>query len=80
VRVLTSMPGRDVIEMTLVVHTGPRVRALAVRLERPAAPDAAPGPASGSVTGQATEPAAAQRLAGAAALAARWTCTDIEAG
>lgn len=40
VRVLTSMPGHEVIEMTMVVHIGPRVRALAVRLERPAAPEA----------------------------------------
>jgi Family of unknown function (DUF6459) len=33
-RVLTTMPAADVIEMTLVVTTGPRTRALAVRLER----------------------------------------------
>ena len=72
VRVLTSMPGHDVIEMTLVVHTGTRVRALAVRLERPAAPEAAPQSAPGQ--------ASSQRPAGAGAPAARWTCTDIEAG
>ena len=29
-----GMPAADVIEMTLVVTTGPRTRALAVRLER----------------------------------------------
>ncbi|MCW2893290.1 MAG: hypothetical protein JWO75_2779 [Actinomycetia bacterium] len=33
-RVLTARPAPDVIEMTLVVVTGPRTRALAVRLER----------------------------------------------
>ena len=33
-RVLTAMPGPDVIEMTLVVTAGPRTRALAVRLAR----------------------------------------------
>lgn len=33
-RVLTARPAPDVIEMTLVVVTGARTRALAVRLER----------------------------------------------
>ena len=37
-RVLTTLPSPDVIEMTLVVAAGPRTRGLAVRLER-----AAPG-------------------------------------
>ena len=32
-RVLTARPAPDVIEMTMVVVTGPRTRALAVRLE-----------------------------------------------
>jgi len=40
-RVLTSLPAPDVMEMTVVVGFGPRVKALAVRLEhtgpRPAA-------------------------------------------
>ena len=40
-RVLTTMPSRDVVEMTMVVLTGSRARALAVRLERAA--DAEPG-------------------------------------
>jgi len=53
-RVLTTMPGHDVVEMTLVVLIGQRARALAVRLER----------------------ATARRDK----LAARWVCTDIEAG
>jgi len=33
-RVMTSAPSRDVLEMTAVVRFGPRVRALALRLER----------------------------------------------
>jgi hypothetical protein len=33
-RVLTTTPSFDVIEMTLIVAAGPRTRALAVRLER----------------------------------------------
>ena len=37
-RVLTTMPSPDVIEMTLVVTAGPRTRALAVRLERAVSP------------------------------------------
>jgi hypothetical protein len=43
-RVLTSRPATDVLEMTVIVGFGPRVNALAVRLERsrPAA-DARPG-------------------------------------
>jgi hypothetical protein len=32
-RVLTTRPAPDVIEMTMVVVTGPRTRALAIRLE-----------------------------------------------
>lgn len=43
-RVLTSLPAPDVLEMTVVVGFGPRVRALAVRLEQTGAgPAAAPG-------------------------------------
>jgi hypothetical protein len=34
-RVVASMPSADVVEMAVVVRFGPRVRALAVRLERP---------------------------------------------
>jgi hypothetical protein len=40
-RVLTSLPAPDVMEMTVVVGFGPRVKALAVRLEH-----TAPRPAS----------------------------------
>ncbi len=42
-RVITFHPSRDVLEMSVVVGFGPRVRALAVRLER-----AGPPPAAGS--------------------------------
>jgi hypothetical protein len=41
-RVLTSLPAPDVLEMTVVVGFGPRVRALAVRLEQTGAGPAAP--------------------------------------
>jgi hypothetical protein len=37
-RVLTATPSRDVIELTVIVATGPRTRALAVRLERAGRP------------------------------------------
>jgi len=41
-RVITSVPARDVVEMTVIVGIGPRIRAMAVRLERTA--PAHPGP------------------------------------
>jgi Family of unknown function (DUF6459) len=41
-RVLTSLPAPDVLEMTVVVGFGPRVKALAVRLEQTGAGPAAP--------------------------------------
>jgi hypothetical protein len=58
-RVLTTMPSDDVVEMTMVVLIGPRARALAVRLEH-------------------AEPA--ERTGRQGKLAARWLCTEIEAG
>jgi Family of unknown function (DUF6459) len=58
-RVLTTMPSKDVVEMTMVVLIGPRARALAVRLERAGEPGRTGWPDK---------------------LAARWLCTDIEAG
>ena len=63
-RVLTSVPATDVVEMAVVVGFGPRVRALAVRLER-----------SGPHPGPAAHPAArpGERAAG------RWVCTAVEA-
>jgi hypothetical protein len=45
-RVVTSRPNCDVLEMTVVVGFGPRVRALAVRLERSTPRDAGPGRAA----------------------------------
>jgi hypothetical protein len=42
-RVVAFRPASDVIEMTVVVSFGPRVRALAVRLEHSPPPRALPG-------------------------------------
>lgn len=62
-RVLTSRPAPDVMEMTVVVGFGPRVRALAVRLEQArACPAALPG----------------QEVADARA-GTNWVCTAVEA-
>jgi hypothetical protein len=72
VRVLTSKPRPEVIEMTMVVVAGPRVRALAVRLERRAAPERTARQGRSAVSA-ATE-------ARGRATATRWICTDIEAG
>ena len=47
-RVVTFQPTLDVLEMTVVVGFGARVRALAVRLERGGAPTAADGRRSGA--------------------------------
>jgi hypothetical protein len=43
-RVVTSRPTSDVVEMTVIVGFGPRVRALAVRLERDGTPARAATP------------------------------------
>ena len=62
-RVLTSLPAPGVMEMAVVVGFGPRVKALAVRLEQTRArPAALPG---GGAAGEPT--------------AARWVCTAVEA-
>ncbi len=63
-RVLTSVPATDVLEMAVVVGFGPRVRAMAIRLER-----------SGAHPGSGAPPAArpGERAAG------RWVCTAVEA-
>jgi hypothetical protein len=42
-RILTSRPSADVVEMTVIVGFGPRVRAIAVRLERAARHADSPG-------------------------------------
>ncbi len=63
-RVLTSVPATDVMELAVVVGFGPRVRAMAVRLER-----------SRAHPGSGAHPAA--RPGGRAA--DRWVCTAVEA-
>jgi hypothetical protein len=42
-RVVTFRPAADVVEMSVIVGVGPKVRALAIRLERDGPRDAAPG-------------------------------------
>ncbi len=68
-RVMTTQPSPDVIEMTVVVAVGPRIRALAVRLAL-AAPQQRPGWRE-----KQPAPVPAPR----AATSPRWLCTDIEA-
>jgi hypothetical protein len=68
-RVMTTQPSPDVIEMTLIVAVGPRIRALAVRLTR-AEQTPRPGWRDKLAT-RAAEPCSAT--------SARWLCTDIEA-
>jgi Family of unknown function (DUF6459) len=62
-RVVTSLPAPDVMEMAVVVGFGPRVKALAVRLEQT-------GPRPAALPGE--------EVAGKRA-AARWVCTAVEA-
>jgi hypothetical protein len=69
-RVMTTQPTPDVIEMTLIVAVGPRIRALAVRLTLAAPPDRRPGWRE-KLPPRASAPPAAS--------SARWLCTDIEA-
>ena len=68
-RVLTAQPTPDVIEMTLIVAIGPRIRALAVRLTL-ARPERRPGWRQQRGARAAALPSAAP---------AGWLCTDIEA-
>jgi Family of unknown function (DUF6459) len=68
-RVMTTQPTPDVIEMTLIVAVGPRIRALAVRLMLAPA-ERRPGWREKLPTVTA-EPRSAPP--------ARWLCTDIEA-
>jgi len=86
-RVVTYRPASDVMEMAVVVGFGPRVRALAVRLERsascpPADADGSAGPRAPVSSGRPTvsdgvpgqgEPAGHGEPAG------RWVCTAVEA-
>jgi hypothetical protein len=64
-RVMTTQPSPDVIEMTLIVAVGGRIRALAVRLTL-GRPDRRPGWQQPTAVPPAT-------------VAPRWLCTDIEA-
>lgn len=68
-RVMTTQPSPDVIEMTLIVAVGTRVRALAVRLTL-AHPEQRPG---------WREKVPTRAPAPREATSARWLCTDIEA-
>ena len=69
-RIVTSRPAAGVVEMTVVVGFGPRIRALAVRLER----EARPRPADPGRDQPYRRPGPV-RDAGTA----RWICTAIEA-
>lgn len=68
-RVMTTQPAPGVIEMTLIVAIGPRMRALAVRLAL-AEPAQRPG---------WREKLPARSGEACSAAPARWLCTDIEA-
>ena len=80
-RVVTYRPASDVMEMAVVVGFGPRVRALAVRLERsascpPAAVGGSAGPGAPVSGGRPTE---SDGVAGQGKPAGRWVCTAVEA-
>ena len=67
-RVVTFRPSADVLEMTVVIGVGPRVRALAVRMERarPAGRRSRPDEPRATAAGRGGEPAP-------------WVCTAVEA-
>lgn len=80
-RVIVTCPARDVVEMTVIVGLGPRVRALAVRLERSQDQSAGQPPptvqepnATGYRVGRPTS-----ARAGRADEPGRWYCTVVEA-
>jgi Family of unknown function (DUF6459) len=77
-RVIASRPAENVVEMTVVVRFGPRVRALAVRLERDGPPSAGPPSAEPPTAGlHRASPYRAEP--GRGATPARWRCTAVEA-
>ena len=86
-RVVTYRPASDVMEMAVVVGFGPRVRALAVRLERsascpPAAVGGSAGPGAPVSRGRPTvrDGVAGQgEPTGHGEPAGRWVCTAVEA-
>ena len=45
-RIVTSLPAAGVVEMTVIVGFGPRIRALAVRMEHAGSPLSGPGPSA----------------------------------
>lgn len=70
-RVIVSSPASGVLEMTVIVGVGAHVRAVAVRLERVAVPQA-PGPTS-------IQKPPSHAYNGRRATAVPWLCTDVEA-
>jgi hypothetical protein len=86
-RVVTFRPASDVMEMAVVVGFGPRVRALAVRLERSAScpPAGLGGSAGPGIPVSRSRKAVGDGLAGHGEPArygepgARWVCTAVEA-
>ena len=80
-RVVTYRPASDVMEMAVVVGFGPRVRALAVRLERSAScPPAGVGGTAGPGAPVSRDwPTVSDEVAGHGEPAGRWVCTAVEA-
>src|SRR5215831_5847375 len=80
-RVVTYRPASDVMEMAVVVGFGPRVRALAVRLERSATPPLASRERSTArpLLGRERERSATHPPASQGEPAGRWVCTAVEA-
>jgi len=86
-RVVTYRPASDVMEMAVVVGFGPRVRALAVRLERSAScpPADAGGSAGPGAPGSRARPTVSDVVPGQGEPAdhgdpaGRWVCTAVEA-
>ena len=86
-RVVTYRPASDVLEMAVVVGFGPRVRALAVRLERSAScpPAAAGGSAGPGAPVSRARPTVSDVVPGQGEPAdhgdpaGRWVCTAVEA-
>ena len=80
-RVVTFRPASDVMEMAVVVGFGPRVRALAVRLERSATPPLASRERSTArpLLGRERERSATHPPASQGEPAGRWVCTAVEA-
>jgi hypothetical protein len=77
-RVLATSPASGVIEMAVVVGFGPRVRAFAIRLERPGTPLGSPDPATRPGRARPTGPVG---VPGSAVVpgSASWICTAFEA-